>query len=148
MKLTWANRFAFFDLNRIMQGLLLPPRLVYGGFVPNLSFAVMTVRLNKRRAGQMPFLFTSKIPRSLLRGSEVCVLCCVWFFFWHITGLYIFINLPYGFRQHILQVLNLLLHVSTYISHYSGVPMNPDYLQSAFAHLGSQTAYSFRIHTV
>jgi len=47
-----------------------------------------------------------------------------------------------------LTSLNLLLHVSTYISHHSGVPMNPDYLQSAFAHLGSQTSYSFRTHTM
>ena len=61
--------------------------------------------------------------------------------------IYLF-NLPYSFRQHNLQVFDLLLHVSTYISHHSGVPMNPDYLQSAFAHLGSQTAYSFRIHIV
>jgi len=77
-----------------MQRLLLPPRLVYkggGGFVPNLSFTVMTVRLNKRRAGEMRFFFTSKIPTSLLRGSEVCVLYCVrYFFFGHITGLWLF----------------------------------------------------------
>jgi hypothetical protein len=45
----------FFALNRIMQGLLLPPDLVYGGFVSNLLFTVMTVRLNKRKAGQMLF---------------------------------------------------------------------------------------------
>jgi len=41
-----------------------------------------------------------------------------------------------------------MLHVSTYISHHSGVPMNLDYLQSAFAHLGSQTAYSFCTRTM
>jgi len=72
-----------------MQRLLLPPRLVYRGFVPNLSFTVMTVRLNTRRAGQMRF-FTSKIPTSLLRGSEFCVLYCVRYFFGHITGLCLF----------------------------------------------------------
>jgi len=39
--------------------------------------------------------------------------------------LYIFINLPYISHQHnLLTILNFLLHVSTYISHHSGMPMN------------------------
>ena len=64
--------------------------------------------------------------------------------------LYIYIYLIY----HIFSVNKtykfefLLLHVSTYIIHHSGVPLNPDYLQPAFAHLGSQMAYSFRTHTM
>ena len=58
--------------------------------------------------------------------NEVIPLC--------IDSIYLF-NLPYSFRQHNLQVWIFLLHVSTYISHHSGVTMNLDYLQSAFAQL-------------
>ena len=46
--------------------------------------------------------------------------CIYIYLIYHIVS----VNTTYKF-------LNLLLHVSTYISHRSGVPMNPDYLQSA-----------------
>ena len=91
-------------------------------------------------------LVAYSFPYSIFFGIAVsCILpiCPSHLILW----VYLF-NLPYSFRQHNLQVLNLLLHVSTYISHHSGVPVNPDYLQSAFADFRSQTAYSFRIRTM
>lgn len=68
------NRFAFFDLNRIMQRLLLPPRLVYGVFVPNLSFTVMTVRLNKRRVGQMGFFYVKNSDILVEGVRSLCII--------------------------------------------------------------------------
>ena len=64
--------------------------------------------------------------------NEVIPLCMI---------LYIFINLPYIFRQHNLKFKFTAtcfdLHKSSFRHAYE-----PWLLQSAFAHLGSQTAYS------
>jgi hypothetical protein len=81
MKWIWVNRFAFFALSRIMQGLLLPTYLVCGGFVQNLSFTVMTVRLNKRRAGQMQFFLRQKF-RHHCWGGQKFVYYTVFGIFW------------------------------------------------------------------
>jgi len=70
-------------------GLLLPLRLVYGGFVPNLSFAVMTVPSNKRRTGQMRVFLRQKF-RHPCWGSQKFMYYTAFGIFWHITGLCLF----------------------------------------------------------